>query len=82
MDVNTQMPLDITKKTTAQKEAEILDLIMTLVQSSKSNKKTIYRETRKDIMRLFHGSDVEYKKIIKEAVSSFRSVNDLNIGEV
>lgn len=69
-------------KTIQDKESEVLELIMTLVQSSRSNKKTLYRDTRKDIMRLYHGEDKEYKTIIKQAVSSFRSVNDLNVGKI
>lgn len=62
------------------KEEKVLDLMMTLVQSAKLNKKQLYRDTRKEIMRLYH-QEPEYKAIIKEAVRSFRSVNDLNIGE-
>jgi len=69
-------------KTIHEKESEVLDLIMTLVQASRTDKKQLYRDTRKDIMRLFHGKDKEYRTIIKQAVGSFRSVNDLNVGDV
>lgn len=64
------------------KEGEVFELLMTMVQSSRQGSKKTYREARRDIMRLYHGEDKEYKQIIKTCVSSFRSVNDLNVGDV
>lgn len=62
--------------TVAEKEAKVLELLMSLVQHAKCNRKIEYRETRKEIRKLYH-TDPDVRAIIKIAVSSFKSIEGL-----
>jgi hypothetical protein len=64
------------KITIAEKEEKVLSLLMELVQHAKCNRKLEYRETRKEIRKLYH-TDPDVRGIIKIAVSSFKNIEGL-----
>lgn len=66
----------MTQLTKEEKEAKVLDLFMSLVQFSKSNRMVEYRETRKELNKLKLSGDREYRDFIRTCLASFNSIKE------